>query len=160
MESGVDTPQLGPYSQALFDAVVDAVPSWITRRLHEIAQLAPSGDKGTVLNEATHVAQQTQHFVRNHLYQLLSQDVDVQRSNPLHILRQSNSIATAVLQSAHIPPVHRDEFDKSALPDDIYAIGPHTWRDLSEEVHEAGITWGAWKAATFIQRRRAEGKDI
>jgi hypothetical protein len=160
MESGVDTPQLGPYSQALFDAVMDAVPIWITRRLLEIAQLAPSGDIDTVLGEAAHVAQQTQHFVREHLYQLLSQDVDDQRSNPLHILRRSNLIATEVLQLAQIPSVHRDEFDKSALPDDVYAIGPHTWRDISEEVHEAGITWGAWKAATVIQRRRSEGKDI
>jgi hypothetical protein len=25
-------------------------------------------------------------------------------------------------------------------------------------VHEAGITWGAWKAATVLTRRRAEGK--
>jgi hypothetical protein len=75
-------------------------------------------------------------------------------------LRRSTSFATAVLQEAQIPPVHRDEFDKSALPDDVYAIGPLTWRDLSEEVHEVGITWGAWKAATVIQRRRAEGKDI
>lgn len=160
MDSGVNAPQLGSYSQALFDAVVDAVPGWITQRLSEIAQLAPSGNKDAVMSEVAVVAQQTQHFVREHLSQLLCQDVDVQRSNPLHILRRSNSIATAVLQSAHIPPVHRDEFDKSALPDDIYAIGPHTWRDISEEVHEAGITWGAWKAATVIQRRRAEGKDI
>ena len=160
METGVNAPQLGPYAQALFDAVIDAVPVWITRRLHEIAHLAPSGDKGAVMNVAVQVAEQTQHFVREHLHQLLSQDVDEQRSNPLHILRSSTAIATAVLQSAQIPPVHRDEFDKSALPDDVYAIGPHTWRDLSEEVHETGITWGAWKAATVIQRRRAEGKDI
>jgi hypothetical protein len=160
METGVNNSQLEPYSQALFDAVVDAVPVWITRRLHEIAQLAPSGDKGAVTSEAAHVAEQTQRFVREHLHQLLSQDVDEQRSNPLHILRRANAAATAVLQSADIPQVHRDEFDKSALPDDVYAIGPHTWRDLSEDVHEAGITWGAWKAATVIQRRRAEGKDI
>lgn len=160
MESGVNTPQLGPYSQALFDAVVDAVPAWITRRLHEIVQLAASGNKDAVMNEVTQVAHQTHRFVSEHLLELLSQDVDAQRSNPLHILRRSTSVATAVLHSAHIPSVHRDEFDRSALPDDVYAIGPHTWRDLSEEVHEAGITWGAWKAATIIQRRRAEGKDI
>jgi hypothetical protein len=160
MESGVDPPQLGPYSQALFDAVVTAVPAWITRRVHEIVQLASSGDKDAVINEITHVAHQTQLVVSEHLMELLSQDVDAQRSNPLHILRQSTSVATAVLHSAHIPPVRRDEFDTSALPNDVYAIGPHTWRDLSEEVHEAGITWGAWKAATVIQRRRAEGKDI
>jgi hypothetical protein len=160
MESGVDTPHLEPYSQALFDAVIHAVPVWITRRIHEIVQMAPSGDKESVLSEVTQVAQQTQYFVSQHLQQLLGQDVDAQRSNPLHILRRSTAIATKVLQLAQIPFVHRDEFDTSALPDDVYAIGPLTWRDLSEEVHEVGITWGAWKAATVIQRRRAEGKDI
>ena len=44
------------------------------------------------------------------------------------------------------------------MPDDVYAIGPLAWSDLGEEVHEAGITWGAWKAATVLVRRRAEGK--
>jgi hypothetical protein len=160
MGSGVNTPQLEPYSQALFDVVMEAVPIWMSRRIHEIVQLASSGDKDVALTHISHIAQQTQDFVRDHLRQLLIQDVDTQRSNPLHILRRSTSFATAVLQEAQIPPVHRDEFDKSALPDDVYAIGPLTWRDLSEEVHEVGITWGAWKAATVIQRRRAEGKDI
>jgi len=32
-----------------------------------------------------------------------------------------------------------------------------TWRDLGEEVHDAGISWGAWKAATILTRRRADG---
>ena len=160
MESGVNSSQLEPYSQALFDAVLGAIPVWIARRIHEIVQAAPSGDKDAVAAQLASVTQQTQEFVREHLQQLLSEDVDAQRSNPLHILRRSTAIATEVLQSAQIPPVHRDEFYKSALPDDVYAIGPHTWRDLSEEVHEVGITWGAWKAATVIQRRRAEGKDI
>ena len=160
METGVNSSQLEPYSQALFDVVIEAVPVWMTRRIHEIVQMASSGDKDAVFARAPQIAQQTQDFVSEHLQQLLSQDVDAQRSNPLHILRRSTSCATEVLRSAQIPPVHRDEFDTSALPDDVYAIGPHTWCDLSEEVHEVGITWGAWKAATVIQRRRAEGKDI
>lgn len=160
MESGVNSSQLEPYSQALFDAVMEAVPVWMTRRIHEIVQAAPSGDKDAVAAQLATITQQTQDFVSDHLRKLLGEDVDAQRSNPLHILRRSTAIATEVLRSAQVPPVHRDEFDKSALPDDVYAIGPHTWRDLSEEVHEVGITWGAWKAATVIQRRRAEGKDI
>jgi hypothetical protein len=44
------------------------------------------------------------------------------------------------------------------MPHDHYAVGPLTWKDLSEDVHDAGITWGAWKAATVLTRRRAEGK--
>jgi hypothetical protein len=29
---------------------------------------------------------------------------------------------------------------------------------MGDDVHEAGISWGAWKAATVLTRRRAEGK--
>ena len=44
------------------------------------------------------------------------------------------------------------------MPDDVYAIGPLAWIDMGDDVHEAGISWGAWKAATVLTRRRAEGK--
>jgi hypothetical protein len=44
------------------------------------------------------------------------------------------------------------------MPDDMFALGPLTWRDLGDDVHDAGIEWGAWKAAMIISRRRDEGK--
>ena len=159
METGLHTPQLDPYAQSLYDAVEAAVPGWVTRRIHAVLQMSSSGDTASVHGQLEKIAEETKQFVTTELFQLLIADVDAQRTNPLHILRRSSLIATRALQQANISPVHRDEFDKSALPDDVYAIGPHTWRDLSEEVHEAGITWGAWKAATVIQRRRSEGKQ-
>lgn len=149
---------LEPYPEALFDAVCRAVPSWITRRIHEIVQSAPEGNRQSVLSSLDDIVLGTLDFVQRELRQLLAQDVDEQRNNPLHVLRQSSMIATGVLKSEGISEVVRDEFDSAALPNDVYAIGPLTWKDLSEEVHEAGITWGAWKAATVLQRRRAEGK--
>jgi len=67
-------------------------------------------------------------------------------------------MATALLIEAGIPPVRRDEFEVRSMPDDMFALGPLTWRDLGDDVHDAGIEWGAWKAAMIISRRRDEGK--
>jgi hypothetical protein len=149
---------LEPYPQALFDAVCEAVPLWISRRINDILHNASEASRHNVLSLLDDIVLRTHEYVRRELHHMLAQDVDEQRNNPLHILRLSTQFATHALKSEGIPEAVRDEFDSAALPDDIYAIGPLTWKDLSDDVHEAGITWGAWKAATVLQRRRAEGK--
>lgn len=62
-----------------------------------------------------------------------------------------------MLQTFGAEPARRDEYEVRAMPHDVFSIGPLTWRDLGEEVHDAGISWGAWKAATILTRRRADG---
>jgi hypothetical protein len=52
----------------------------------------------------------------------------------------------------------RDEYDEKINPDDVYGIGPAHWNDIDESLTEPGIVWGAAKASTVLQRRRAEGK--
>lgn len=150
MENQDEIGELSPYSRDLLDAVLSAIPSWLTQKF---AELAPgvSIDTDSVIDE-------TIKYVREKYVELLSLDVDEQRVNPLHILRQSTRFATSALKEANISPATRDEFDQRSMPDDVYALGPLTWRDLSENVHDAGITWGAWKAASVLTRRRAEGK--
>lgn len=150
MANPTDSEELSSYSQELLDAVLRALPSWITARVRALAPAASL--------DLDNVIQETLSYVHKNLEALLRTDVDEQRENPLHVLRQSSMFVTAALREAGIPAVQRDEFDRQSMPDDMYAIGPLTWRDLSEEVHEAGITWGAWKAATVLTRRRAEGK--
>lgn len=150
MENHDEISELSPYSRDLLDAVLSAIPSWLTQKF---AELAPgvSIDTDSVIDE-------TIKYVREKYVELLSLDVDEQRVNPLHILRQSTRFATSALKEANISPATRDEFDQRSMPDDVYALGPLTWRDLSDNVHDAGITWGAWKAASVLTRRRAEGK--
>jgi hypothetical protein len=65
---------------------------------------------------------------------------------------------TRVLLSARIPTPQRDEYDEKINPDDVYGIGPAHWNDIDESLTEPGIIWGAAKASTVLQRRRAEGK--
>lgn len=150
MEDQGEISELNSYSQDLLDAVLEAIPSWLARKFLEVAP-------GVLIDEAS-IIDETVGYVREKFVELLSTDIDEQRVNPLQILRLSTKFATIALTEAGVPPVARDEFDQKSMPDDVYAFGPLTWRDLSENVHDAGITWGAWKAASVLTRRRAEGK--
>jgi len=89
---------------------------------------------------------------------LLARDVDDQRANPLSVLRAASRFPTAVLQEAGAAPARRDEFLRLRFPDDVYDLSPATWRDVDPALHEPGIVWGAWKAKTVLDRRRAEGR--
>jgi hypothetical protein len=104
------------------------------------------------------VIQETSAQLQGDLLSLLSTDVDQQRFNPLQVIREANVFANRALDAAGVSVPHRDEFDAQVMPHDTYAFGPLTWKDLSDDVHDAGISWGAWKAATVLTRRRAEGK--
>ena len=154
MESTDRRPNLEQYPAALFDAVAACFNEWLTNSIVERAFGAIAQEKiKEIVDESSRTALEN-------LYEFLSVDVDEQRTNPLHILRQSTRLANELLSAAEIVPPVRDEFETSAMPHDVYRIGPLTWRDLGEEVHEAGITWGAWKAATVLSRRRDEGKIV
>ena len=137
---------------ALLDAVASAVGPWIRSRMTMLAV-----DRMTSV-EIDAVVEQVSSIAVRDLRTLLSTDVDEQRANPLHVLRSAASLATSALHAAGVDTVRRDAVETEAMPDDVYALGPLTWRDLSDEVHDAGITWGAWKAATVIARRRDEGR--
>jgi hypothetical protein len=150
MGNSVDTSILEPYSAALLSAVENASSGWIRRRLVEIA--------GDVEIDIETVVRHVVADMTCELFALLQRDVDDQRENPLHVLRRATRSANQALREAGVTAPARDEFEAKAMPDDVYAIGPLTWRDLSDDVHEAGITWGAWKAATVLSRRRDEGK--
>lgn len=145
-------PPLEQYPAALFDAVASCYESWLTRRLNEISRGAID------VSRIEQVVSISAHSVLEELHNFLGTDVDAQRTNPLHILRQSTRLANEVLAEVDAQPSGRDEFEVAAMPHDVFSIGPLTWRDLSEDVHEAGITWGAWKAAVVLSRRRNEGK--
>jgi hypothetical protein len=156
----VDQPdilELEPYAQDLYSAVNSAVSAWITSRVVEIAARSCDVGSAEFVAKSAEVAQSTLQLVQQNLFSLLATDVDAQQSNPLHILRTSTTSATQMLQGLGVPEAQRDEYEVRAMPNDVFAIGPLTWRDLGEEVHDAGISWGAWKAATILTRRRADG---
>ena len=148
---------LEPYADDLYQAVTRAIPHWITRQVSEIASLSIDETSKEFTSALVDVAENTLKVASSDLLALLATDVDAQQSNPLHVLRASTKSATQLLQTFGATPARRDEYEVRAMPDDVFAIGPLTWRDLGEEVHDAGISWGAWKAATILTRRRADG---
>ena len=149
--------ELEPYADDLYQAVISAVPHWITTQVSGIASLSIDETSKEFTSALADVAEHTLRVVSQDLFVLLTTDVDAQQSNPLHVLRASTSSGTQLLQTFGAAPARRDEYEVRAMPDDIFSIGPLTWRDLGDAVHDAGISWGAWKAATILTRRRADG---
>jgi hypothetical protein len=91
------------------------------------------------------------------LEELLATDVDAQSANPLALFRAGTAAITEWLQRRNVAPRHRDPFAVDAFPDDIYGLYPARWDDIDPSLQAPGITWGAWKAMTILQRRRDEG---
>ena len=148
---------LEEYPRALFDAVSAVFHGWLSERATRITRAAGRVLTATEEQALADAVASAVDGARSALCGLLATDVDSQRSNPLHVLRAATLPVTAFLASVGIPAPSRDEFETRAMPEDVYAIGPLAWIELGDDVHECGITWGAWKAATVLTRRRAEG---
>lgn len=88
---------------------------------------------------------------------LLAVDVDEQRSNPLALFRRAVDGPTELLLRRGARPPTQEPFAAAHFPDDVFGLGPAAWSDVDPELHEVGITWGAWKAMTILRRRRDEG---
>lgn len=146
------------YSAELIAAVLRSLPDWVDRTVRSRLGGSPGIDEQTLAAEIATTAAAMVEEVRASLGDLLSRDPEEQRANPLQVLRARAGLVTGCLGRLGARPVPRDEFDRSTLPDDVFGVGPLTWRDLGEEVHEAGITWGAWKAAVVMSRHRGEGE--
>lgn len=132
--------------------------SWLESRVVEVCRAAGRPLSPEARSRLSDEVRTTADGVLADLARLLGTDVDDQRENPLHVLRRGSRRIAAFLAAESVPAPTRDEFEERAMPDDVYAIGPLAWRDLGERVHEAGIEWGAWKAALVLTRRREEGK--
>jgi hypothetical protein len=91
------------------------------------------------------------------LSELLAADVDDQRTNPLSLFRDAVAAPTQLLLERGVRPPATDRFTADHFPDDVFGLGPATWSDVDPELHEPGLTWGAWKAMTVLHRRRDEG---
>lgn len=138
------------YSVALLRAVDAVLVDWVVRSVRRF-----SDDQDAAARVA---GEQARIEVVARLQQLLTTDIDAQRTNPLAVLRVAVRYPTEVLRAAQVPPVRRDEFAVSAFPDDVYDLSPATWADIDPSLSDPGIAWSAWKAHTFLARRRAEGK--
>ncbi len=83
---------------------------------------------------------------------------DQQRSTPLSVFRDAARFPVEVLHQLGAHEVQRVDVERWASPNDPFAVTPASLIDVGEAVHEAGIMWGAAKAAVHLARRREEGQ--
>ena len=138
----------------LLAAAVAATPSWVRTSVARVA-----GAQGVDVDPAVvdRAAADAAAFVESRLGALLATDIDAQRSTPLTVLRDAARFPVAVLHEAGARPVPRPDTVRWAFPNDPFEVTPATFADLGDDVHRAGIVWGAAKASIHLQRRRSEG---
>lgn len=142
----------------LIDAIGRVVESWLVRIAVETYEAHGQSVTPDFRIAVEGAARTGGEWVLARLKATLEVDVDGQRVNPLQTLREAVRFPTQVLREAGIPAKVRDEYDQKINPEDVYGIGPAHWNDIDESLTEPGIVWGAAKASTVLQRRRAEGK--
>lgn len=153
-----DAALLARCASDLADAIERALGPWVERSVRRMAELWRPGAGAELAGAAGSAAAAAVAEVGPKVRALLAQDVDVQATGPLAIVRTAVAHPTAVLAAAGVPPVPRDEFAARAFPDDPYDLTPGSFRDLDEAVQEPGLRWGAAKAHTVLARRRHEGR--
>lgn len=138
----------------LLAAAVAATPGWVRASIERVrVTQGLEVDADAVERAAADAAS----FVERRLGALLATDIDAQRSTPLTVLRDAARFPVEVLHGAGARPVPRPDTVRWAFPNDPFEVTPATFADLGEDVHHAGIAWGAAKASIHLQRRRDEG---
>jgi hypothetical protein len=159
VDDPADAAALARHAAALADALVGALPGWVERSIADrYRQWRGDAPPGAVLAAGRAAAAAAVVDVEAPLRELLAQDPDAQRANPLAIVRRAVTRPTEVLRAAGVPPVLRDAQAERLFPDDTYDLTPGAFADVDPAAHELGITWGAAKAHVILARRRAEGR--
>ena len=159
LDDPADAAALAAHARALADAVLAALPGWVERVVAERYRAWRADDPPSeVVSGGRAAGVAAVGDVEGPLRELLAQDPDEQRANPLAIVRRAVARPTEVLRAAGVPPVERDVHAERLFPDDDYDLSPAAFADLDPTVHEPGLVWGAAKAHVILRRRRGEGR--
>jgi hypothetical protein len=140
----------------LLAVAVAVIPDWMRRITVQAA--AAGGVDATVSGDSLDAMIDAEsNRLGEQLGQLLAADVDAQRTNPLSLFRSAVAAPTDWLCSIGVPTPSPDRFVAERFPDDVYGLGPATWADIDQRLHEPGLVWGAWKAMTVLRHRREDG---
>jgi hypothetical protein len=140
---------------ALAEAIERALPGWVERSVVRLATAFHGRvDDDDVRASAASAGRRAATEVGREVRDLLALDIDAQTASPLSILRRAVRYPTEVLRAAGVPPVVRDEAQERLFPDDDYDLAPANFADVSPDLADVGLAWGAAKAYTHLQRRR------
>ncbi len=152
MTSEVQPPDVAADLLAVAERVVRP---WLRRIVTTTARRAGADPDGW--DDLDRLVDDTAAGLLDDLATLLALDVDEQRTNPLSIFRGAVVAPTEYLVERGVRPAGVDRFGAERFPEDVFGLGPATWSDVDDDLHVPGLTWGAWKAKTVLDRRRAEG---
>ena len=132
---------------ALGEAILVALPQWAER-------IVVARTDTTQADEGRAAGERMAEALAEPLARLLSADMDEQRGTPLTLLRSAHRPLTDLLAARGVPYAVRDDADRAANPDDVFAVAPRSFGDLGEVVHDAGLRWGVAKAFAHRARHR------
>ena len=155
LDDPADAAALAGHVEALLDAVDASLGAWVQREVERRWRDWTDDEPPLGLQTAAAIAgDRARAAVVPSLRDLLQTDVDVQRSNPLSLLRAAVAYPTRVLAEAGVPAVVRDRDAERIFPDDPYDLTPGSFSDVDPSLHEPGLAWGAAKAHVVMARRR------
>ena len=134
--------------------IIDAVPGWVTRSVEVRLAGIGRGIDDQARARVAAVAAQTATDLAEPVERALTADVDAGVGSPLAVMRAGCGLVTGLLEELGVPAVERDEFSIAHFPDDRHALGPATFGDIHDSLHEPGIVWGAARAHVHLRRRR------
>ena len=149
-----DEIELERYGADLVRAVDEGIVEWVLMTVTQVATAQLDTVPAGLAAQARIAGETVRAEVVPRMTALVSTDVDEQRSTPLSLVRDAQAHVTRVLREADVPPVARDPFDKELLTDDVYAVGPASFAEISFEAQDAAIRWGAAKAHVHRTRHR------
>ena len=154
MDEHLTPPVVESTAIPLAEAIEQALPGWVERSVARLAIAFHGRVDDDVRAAATEAGRRAATEVGAEVRGLLALDIDDQRTTPLSLLRGAVRYPTEVLRAAGVPPVVRDESQERLFPDDDYDLAPANFADVSPELADVGLAWGAAKAFTHLQRRR------
>lgn len=148
---------MDPYSSRLLETCRRTVEPWLGEVFDRVVATQVLTDRVDPIRRRAAVESAASRALED-LASLFALDVVAQRTNPLDILRRSTAPITEELRRLGGSPIERDEFHVRSFPADVFGLCPATWADIDETLVEPGLEWGAFKAASVIQRRREQSE--
>lgn len=151
-----DVSEIDGYARALAEGIEAALGGWVERGVERTMAATGVAVPDDIAVAAADAGRCATRAVMPVIRALLASDIDEQRSTPLAVIRaMAVPYPTEVLHDAGIQPLGRDRFEAEAFPGDVYRLSPASFAELSPEVGEAGLAWGAAKAFEHLRRHRS-----
>jgi hypothetical protein len=149
--------RLAETGAAIVVGVQEQMPAWVREQVDLLLEAwgrASADARARAEAESAPAGTAAADRIVAELRALFALDPEQQAATPLEIVRTAYREPTAVLTSAGVPPVVRDEFDERTWPDDVYGLVPRTLGDLGDPgLAPLHLAWGLAKAAVMRARR-------